>query len=68
MKKLIALLVASLLSISSSIVLAAPPAQPDMADVTGFLTAAIPTIGAVAGAALALFISVKIFKWVRRAL
>lgn len=68
MKKLHVLLAAMLSMFLSVPVLAAPPAQPDLADVTGFITAAIPTITAVAAASLSLLVAVKIFKWVRRAL
>lgn len=67
LKKLLALVVAAALGVPA-LVFAAPPSQPDLSDVTGFLMAAIPTISAVAAAALALFVATKIFKWVRRAL
>jgi Inovirus Coat protein B len=47
---------------------AAGVAAVDVADVTSGITAQIPSVTAVAAASLGLYVVVKAFSWVRRAL
>lgn len=63
-----ALVLAGLAAASITSAHAAPPAQPDVADVVAYILAAVATIALIGNASLIVRVATRVYGWVRAAI